>query len=169
MEKISFYTVSKEYLDYLRQFENKISNHNNVDGGTYVGIVLKQGEYNYFVPLTSYNPTKENKMKKRSRIIIRLFEKDNQSNKLGYMLFNNMIPVPLSELVRIDLSDKTIAKNKMMDKQYIFMNSILERIKNKAHTVYRNRVNGDNYFVNWCCDFELLERKSSEFVYKKYK
>ncbi|HCS93141.1 MAG TPA: type III toxin-antitoxin system ToxN/AbiQ family toxin [Bavariicoccus seileri] len=158
-----FYTIKDEYVQYLRKFDSKVHYQYKDNASTYVGIVLVKNNFNYFVPLSSYskkNPTKDKRMKERDRIVIRLFELGNLNNPLGYLLFNNMIPVPNSELLPIVL-DLSISKHKMMSKQIIFMKAINDKIHNKAETVYRKSVfDKDKYYVNFCCDFKILEAKA---------
>lgn len=163
--KIQLQTISKKYLNYLQKYDTKISNHTATDGGVYVGAVLGiNHDISYFVPLTSYSKKKEQKMKYRKQFILSLHELGDGNNKLGYMLFNNMIPVPKTELQKIDLSDQTIPKNNMMKLQQTYMRTIINGIESKAEVVYRKRIQGNPYFVNWCCDFTLLEQKCMEFI-----
>ena len=46
--------------------------------------------------------------------------------------------------------------------------SILSGIENKSAVVYRKQIDGDPYYVKWCCDFTLLERKCIEFIENKH-
>lgn len=163
--KIYLYTISNSYINYLQQFDKKVSLHNSAQGGVYVGAVLEiSKDVSYFVPLTSYSKEKEVKMKHRKQLILSLHELGNSDNKLGYMLFNNMIPVPKTELQLIDLSDQSIPKNRMMKLQQTYMRSILSGIENKSAVVYRKQIDGDPYYVKWCCDFTSLERRCIEFI-----
>ena len=167
--KIYLYTISNSYINYLQQFDTKISLHNSTQGSVYVGAVLEiSNDVSYFVPLTSYSKKKEVKMKQRKQLVLSLHELGNRDNKLGYMLFNNMIPVPKTELQLIDLSDQSIPKNRMMKLQQTYMRSILSGIENKSAVVYRKQINGDPYYVRWCCDFTLLERKCIEFIENRH-
>lgn len=163
--KIYLYTISNSYINYLQQFDTKISLHNSTQGSVYVGAVLEiSNDVSYFVPLTSYSKKKEVKMKQRNQLVLSLHELGNRDNKLGYMLFNNMIPVPKTELQLIDLSDQSIPKNRMMKLQQTYMRSILSGIENKSAVVYRKQIDGDPYFRNWCCDFKLLEEKHNDYI-----
>ena len=167
--KIYLYTISNSYINYLQQFDTKISLHNSTQGSVYVGAVLEiSNDVSYFVPLTSYSKNKEVKMKQRKQLILSLHELGNRDNKLGYILFNNMIPVPKTELQLIDLSDQNIPKNRMMKLQQTYMRSILSGIESKSAVVYRKQIDGDPYYVRWCCDFTLLERKCVEFIGSTY-
>ena len=56
MEELKIYSVSDEYIEYLRKkepniYSNKIDNR--IHTRKYVGIVLKLGKYNYYVPMSS--------------------------------------------------------------------------------------------------------------------
>lgn len=167
--KIYLYTISNSYINYLQQFDTKISLHNSTQGSVYVGAVLEiSNDVSYFVPLTSYSKEKEERMKHRKQLVLSLHELGDSDNKLGYMLFNNMIPVPKTELQLIDLSDQSIPKNRMMKLQQTYMRSILSGIENKSAVVYRKQIDGDPYYVRWCCDFSLLERKCIEFIDSNY-
>lgn len=167
--KIYLYTISNSYINYLQQFDKKISLHNSAQGGVYVGAVLEiSNDVSYFVPLTSYSKKKEGKMKHRKQFVLSLHELGNSDNKLGYMLFNNMIPVPKTELQLIDLSDQSIPKNRMMKLQQTYMRSIISGIESKSAVVYRKQINGDLYYVKWCCDFTLLERRCIKFIDSNY-
>lgn len=167
--KIYLYTISNSYMNYLQAFDTRISLHNSTQGGVYVGAVLEiSNDVSYFVPLTSYSKEKEEKMKHRKQFVLSLHELRNSNNKLGYMLFNNMIPVPKTELQLIDLSDQSIPKNRMMKLQQTYMRSILSGIENKSAVVYRKQIDGDPYYVKWCCNFTLLERKCVEFIERNH-
>ena len=165
----SFYTVTDEYINYLREFESKVHYQYENNASTYVGVVLKKNDFNYFIPLSSYkkgNPEKDKAMKKRSRIVTRLFEIGNINNPLGYLLHHNMIPVPDSELIPLPLDLKK-PKHKMMQKQLIYMKSISEKIENKSEVVYRKAAHEkDGYYLKFSCDFKLLEAKATLYSKK---
>ena len=162
---INLYKVSDRYLNYLQQFDSRVSSHNSTEGGTYVGTILKTTDgILYFVPLSSYKPNKEARMRNRQQITIYLYEDGNNNNKLGYLLLNNMIPVPGTELTLVDLSNQSIPKNRMMLLQQIYIRKNSEKIKRKAAVVYRKQIEGNPYFRNWCCDFKLLEEKHNDYI-----
>lgn len=162
---INLYKVSDRYLNYLQQFDSRVSSHNSAEGGTYVGTILKTTDgILYFVPLSSYKPNKEARMRNRQQITIYLHEDGNNNNKLGYLLLNNMIPVPGTELTLVDLSDQSIPKNRMMLLQQIYIRRNSEKIKRKAAVVYRKQIEGNPYFRNWCCDFKLLEERHNDYI-----
>ena len=56
MEELLFYTVDRNYIRYLSEFESHISYNKDEIGHSrpYLGIVLRIEKYEYFVPLYSY-------------------------------------------------------------------------------------------------------------------
>lgn len=163
-EDLRFYSVTDKYIDFLFEYDKKVARQKGYKGErNYCGTVLKIGFLNYFVPFTSYKADKEEQMNRRNRIVLKIHELDNLDNQLGYLLFNNMIPVPESELIPIiiDLnSELTTPKDRMLLKQYLFIKEEenTDRILNKAELVYRKQTEGrDGYYQNWCCNFKKLE------------
>jgi protein AbiQ len=67
---INFYTVSKEYIKYLKNFENKIPNVEYKDRKDkfFCGVVLTINNLNYFAPISSYN------QRKRTNIIMKILD-----------------------------------------------------------------------------------------------
>lgn len=166
--ELQLYTISDQYVTYAHSMEPKVSLQDTYEGERdYCGIILQQGQYSYFAPLSSYNPDKETKMKKRTRIIIRLFEKNNPKNRLGYILLNNMLPVPTSEVQQVHINlGNGIPKERMLLNQYLFISDdeVSQRIEQKAKTVYRKRCAGqDDFYNTFCNDFKLLEEKMPDF------
>ena len=52
--KLKWYIADKEYVNYLRQFDEKVE---NIDYNTklkpYIGILITINEFNYYVPISS--------------------------------------------------------------------------------------------------------------------
>ena len=59
LKELLFYTISRDYIKYLSDFENHISYNKEELGHTrpYLGIVLRIENYDYFAPLYSYKET----------------------------------------------------------------------------------------------------------------
>lgn len=49
---LKIYYLKNDYIDYLRQFDNKVA-YNKNSTRPYVGIVYRINEFNYFAPLSS--------------------------------------------------------------------------------------------------------------------
>ena len=104
MEELKIYSVSDEYIEYLRKkepnvYSNKIDNR--IHTRKYIGIVLKLGKYNYYVPMSSpkesdYQIAGEQKVIKKSIVpIMRIVVKNSKGEKelKGTLRISHMIPV----------------------------------------------------------------------------
>ena len=93
--KLDFYDVDKNYIEFLQNAEFDARGYTCVPNMEYgnrnqkflCGIVLKVGQFNYYVPVTSYK-------KQQSENILIKFEKDKKNPIKGSLRFNYMIPVP---------------------------------------------------------------------------
>ena len=88
MDKLSFYDVDKEYIDYLKQEEIKQRGFTKVPNMEYeneqkflCGIVLSINNINYYVPVTSYK-------KKKSESFLIIFDDDKYNKIKGSLRFN---------------------------------------------------------------------------------
>ena len=103
---MKLYSVSDEYIRYLRQFETRVyDNKEKIRTNTrkYLGIVLNINNFNYYVPMSSPKKSdyKNNQIRKSVIPIIRIVsqeEIDNVPKLKGTLRISNMIPVPESEL-----------------------------------------------------------------------
>ena len=90
MEEFKLYSVSDDYVEWLRkEFPNVYSNKINSRTHTrkYLGVVLRIGEYHYYVPMSSpkdsdYQIAGTNKVIKKSIVpIIRIIVKNKNGEK----------------------------------------------------------------------------------------
>ena len=53
-DKFKWYVVKKEYVNYLRKFDDKVEciDYDN-SLKPYIGIVIKIEDYNYYIPISS--------------------------------------------------------------------------------------------------------------------
>ena len=88
-DKLKWYIVEKEYVNYLRRFDNKVENINYNDRfKPYLGIIVAIEEINYYVPISSVKD-KHYKMNEDLDFI-----KINENDRiLGVLNLNNMIPI----------------------------------------------------------------------------
>ena len=93
---MKLYTISEEYINYLKQFSENIK-YNKNESRPYVGIILEINGHNYFAPLGSPKPKHINM--KESMDFIKI---DN--GQAGVINLNNMIPVSLEYVKQIDFS-----------------------------------------------------------------
>ena len=110
MKKLKWYIVDKQYVKYLKTFDDKVEDIEYKDNlKPYLGIVLKVGEFDYYVPISS--PKKKHNEMKDSLDFIKI--RDKNSNILGVLNLNNMIPILNSEicLLKYEENLKTTRKN----------------------------------------------------------
>lgn len=158
---MKIYYVDESYINSLRRIDGKVLF--NKSTRPYLGIVLTVNNLNYFVPLSS---PKENK-KISNQLVVKMFEVNNIENKLGYLLFLNMIPVPNRYLTEVDMEQIKIQDSdyyQLLVKQLIFIRQEEERILSKAQKVYRNAVINQVPFISEICvDFRALETYAMRF------
>ncbi len=164
MEELLFYTVDKNYIKYLSEFESHISYNKDEIGHSrpYLGIVLKIDNYKYFVPLYSY---KEHYKKYKNNPSF--FFVYNQKNiPLAIIKFSSMIPVPK------DISVTSVLEYNKQDKkykdliaaEYRYINSNKKEIYKRANKMYVAVTKHKNNFLKTiACNFKLLEEKSIEY------
>lgn len=159
-KKLKFYTVTKEYMQYLKKFESKImDNEGKKEKRPYLGVIIKIDENSYFAPLSSPKP-KHLKLKKS----IDFVAIDN--GVLGGINLNNMIPVKDGFFKENDIEKEADEKYKsLIRKQLTWCNENKEKIIKKAeklHSIITTKRENSKIW-NRCCDFSLLEEKALEY------
>lgn len=157
--RLNFYTVDSEYFDFLRRFEPRVpfvKEHR-----PFLGIVLKVNYKNYFAPLGS--PKEKHKLMNRQRDLIKI-----DDGKLGVINLNNMIPIPESRCIKLNLDEMGDEQYRiLLRKQLIWCNDNSKEIIEKAEKLYESICyfdRPDSMLKNRCCDFRLLERKCIEYM-----
>ena len=172
-EKLRWYVVNKDYINYLQQYDNKVENIDyKVKLKPYIGIIIKINNFNYYVPISSFKE-KHYKIKEDMDFI-----KLTQNNKiLGVLNLNNMIPILDEDIFILKYKDIEKYRDFISEKDkklYIsFLNFELNLINKKANKIrksalklYRERDNNPNSKISRrCCNFKLLEEKS--LLYKR--
>lgn len=162
---MKLYNVTDDYVNFLRQFDSKVP-ENKIEKRPFVGIVFSISGNNFFAPLSSPKQ-KHLRMKNGAD-----FHKINGGQQ-GAINFNNMIPIPTSELILIDINSITdIGYKNLLNSQLKFINSIQKVLEKKAENLYR-LVGSDDRFLSSnqikikqrCIDFGLLQEKSD--LYKQ--
>ena len=177
MEKLHWYIVDKKYIEYLKNFDDKIQNVDyKLNLKPFIGIVIKINNFDYYVPISSPKP-KHYKMKDG----IDFIRVKHQNRILGVLNLNNMIPI-LDKYVTI-LKYKEIEKYRFFKSEeqknlYISLLNIelkcinlkYEEIKRKAMKLYLERLNNKNSRISQrCCDFKFLESKLNQFILNQEK
>lgn len=128
IDKLNFYTVSNEYIEYLYQFDKKVP-YNKDAKRPYIGVVLKIKDINYFAPL--FSPKKSHLKYSDNPTYMKI------GSNYGIVRFNNMIPVPLDELKYININNIKDRKYRMLlISQNHFIKLHSEKIFKKALKLY---------------------------------
>lgn len=157
MEALRVYRVLDKYVAFLHSRDFRVQ-YNKHTSRPYIGIVLRVGEFKYFVPMESPKPNHKN-IKPGPHIL------KMDKGRLGLLGFNNMIPVREEALISFNISDEpNEAYARLLEKQVYFCNRNKTEIFNKASRTYYEVVNKENKFLERVsCDFKKLERASRQF------
>lgn len=123
MEELLFYTIDREYIKYLSEFESHISYNKDELGHCrpYLGIVLKIENYKYFVPLYSY---KEHYKKYKNNPSF-FFVYNRKNRPLAIIKFSSMIPVPnnLNVINLLKYNEQDDKYRNLVASEYRYINS----------------------------------------------
>ena len=181
MEQFKLYSVSDEYVEWLRKdFPNVYSNKINSRTHTrkYLGVVLQIGQYNYYVPMSSpkdsdYQIAGASKVIKKSIVpIIRIVVKNSDGEKelKGTLRISHMIPVPESELELYDLENESDDTYKdLVQNEMIFIRKNREKIDSNAKLLYKQKLANDTTagYVKSALDYKALEGLCDLFIKRK--
>lgn len=161
MGKLRFYHIRDGYIDFLHKLDKRVQ-MNKGQHRPYVGIVLKIGEYDYYVPLESPKPNHTNI--KSGGPVLKL-----DDGKLGLMGFNNMIPVRKFQLLEFDiLAEPDEHYKALLLKQLEYCEKNRQIIFARAEKTYQKATDGKNSFYRKvCCDFKRLEKNCDKYKVKK--
>ena len=193
---MDIYEVTTDYVEFLRKFEpDKIlRNRDDKFGRKFVGIIVQNDKYKYVVPLSSPKYLKDYKIKGYTGkglpddfsfisyadriemlkatsvpvVYMNNIGKDGKIDVLGKIQCNNMIPVPDSEIKKVDLDGmEDVAYKTLMQKQIQFIRKNADEIiKKHINPVYINRKKNRTdigYIKNATPNFSLLEEKCEEY------
>ena len=177
MEEFKLYSVSDDCVEWLRkEFPNVYSNKINSRTHTrkYLGVVLRIGEYHYYVPMSSPKDSDcqiagTNKVIKKSIVpIIRIIVKNKNGEKelKGTLRISHMIPVPTSELELYDLENESDSTYKdLIHNEMIFIRKHREKIISNAKVMYNQKASNDTTagYVKAALDIQALEMLCDEY------
>ena len=161
----SFYIVDSAYCDYLRKADPRVPyTMDKKSIRPFVGIVFTINGFNYYAPLTSPKP-KHLHMKNQID-----FLKINNGT-WGAINFNNMIPVSLDSLTKVEMqitdtdSKSDIDYKNLLANQLSWCNSNKEIILKQADKLYRTIVQGKSWdnLSSRCCNFVLDEKRCMDY------
>ena len=164
----SFVAVSDNYIAYLQTSEPHVmpnKTNTRIYHRKYIGIIEELNGFKYFVPLSSpkaHDYLSNGKIKKDSLVTIHI--KDNK-NLFATLKFNNMIPVPESEIINFDLNSEGDLKYKLiLLNELFFIRKNGYKIEATAKNLYKAKVNQSNEpaskqaVLNITLDFSKLEK-----------
>ena len=151
--------IDEKYINFLREYDKKVCFNKN-ESRPYVGVLFAVKGNKYFAPLSS--PKDKFKKRKNDVDFMRI-----DAGNLGYINFNNMIPVPDNAILprKIEHIKRTDYK-KLLYKQLKWLKKHEEEIVYKASKLYKsykNRTLRQNVYER-CCNFFLLEKKMKGYV-----
>lgn len=161
MGKLKFYHIREGYIDFLHKVDNRVQ-LNKGQRRPYVGIVLRVGDFDYYVPLES--PKANHANIKSGGPVLKL-----DHGKLGIMGFNNMIPVRKYHLLDFNILAEQDAQYKaLLLKQLAYCEKNKQLIFARAQKTYQKAVEGNNpFYRKICCDFRRLELCCEKYKVKK--
>lgn len=178
MSDLKIYSVSDEYIAYLREeipnvYSNKVENRTHTR--KYVGVVIEISGYKYYIPMSSpkdtdYQIAGENRVIKKSIVpIIRIVIKNTAGEKelKGTLRISHMIPVPESELELFDLDNESDAEYKdLVQNEIIFIRKNKEKIISNANLLYKQKKENDTTagYVKSALDYATLEKMCDAYM-----
>ena len=170
-----FVAITDEYIQYLQKAEPHVMS-NKIDERTYhrkyVGIVEELNGFKYFVPLSSPKTKDYENGKIRKDSLITIYIKDSK-NLFATLRFNNMIPVPESEIINFNLNDEGDLKYKLIVfNELYFIRQNSTKIEKTASNLYKAKVNQSKEpafkqpILNVTLDFLKLEELCKNFKRK---
>ena len=164
MEELLFYTVDRDYIKYLSEFEKHVSYNKEEKGHSrpYLGIVLKIENFEYFVPLYSY---KDHYVKYKNNPSF-FFVYDKKNKPISIIKFSAMIPVPkYSNVINLlEYSELEKKYKNLISAEYRYINANKKEIYKRADKMYIAVTKHKNNFLKTiACDFKKLEEKSLKY------
>lgn len=180
IDDFKMYSVSDKYIDFLRtRYPNVYSNKEIQRTHTrkYIGIVLRIGDFCYYVPLSSpkrsdYQQAGSQQVIKKSIVpIIRIVARNSQGNKelKGTLCVSHMIPVPESELELYDLEhEQDLAYKDLVQDELLFIRRNKAKIENNVKLMYKQKQEGGSAgYIKSALDFKALEKRCTEYIAAK--
>jgi protein AbiQ len=159
--KLQFYTVTDDYIEFLQKIEPKIQNNRRGNRQRpYVGVILTMGIHNYFAPLSSYKPQHD---KINNNTIFKIYGKD-KTEKLAVLKLNNMFPVLPTVIARMDFNKEEYHYKRLLLKEYSYIIKHQKAIQDRARKLYNDVMKGDKFYSTICCNFALLEQEYVKFA-----
>lgn len=191
-KKIRLYTIDVDYVEYLHNADNEVYFENTPEykNKPYVGIIITNNGYNYFIPLTSAKE-KHKKLKNSSDSHLLIYENLSLAHSMSIdtsaWIFNvveinnvqhikhilsvldlkKMIPVPTGAYYKTDIEHISSSEYKrLLLKEYEFIRPKQDSIVKKVEKMYNNQVKTGKIFSGFC-NFRLLEEMCDKYKTNK--
>ena len=155
---IRIYEIKSEYIKYLSNYQKHIfTQADRKDTRKYIGIIFEVKGVKYFAPLSSFKE-KHKKMRESVDFI--------KIKDYAVINLNNMIPVPNSQIIDIDINkEKNPSYKYLLQAESREINNQRNKIRKNAEIVYSHKKhNGDSTdLAKRTNNFELLEKLCKEF------
>ena len=157
-EKLDFYEVNVDYVKYLKQFDSRIPNVEYQNRNKFLcGTLFKINGLNYFAPVSSFN------IKQSSNYVIEV-----GNVPVGSVRYSFMFPVPDAEIKQKVINNESDYQYRFLLRQELkYCNKNREVIQSKAKAIYHKALDKNTTYHQFCCDFQLLEKKCKEWIYDK--
>lgn len=158
-QKLYFYEVEDDYIEYLSKFDIKImysKRENRKFKRKYIGILFQITNKYYIAPLSSF---KEKHRTIKERIdFIKIGDK-------AVINLNNMFPVKLEHIKKVAIEEeKDYNYKELLRNEYKLCLPKFKKIIASANVLYRQVTVYKMKISERCCDFKLLEQKCE--IYK---
>jgi protein AbiQ len=158
---VKFYVVNNNYIQWMKAADESVRENK---GRPYIGVVLQINGIEYLAPLTSHKP-KHDSILDSFPLVFKIKELGNETNKLGMVQLNNMIPVPATERQLLDLSTLDPKYQALINLQQIYLRKHQDQILKKAEKLYHIVAVGQAQgLIQRCCNFSALEAAMGKFV-----
>lgn len=174
---MKFYTIDIQYLQKLNQLDPEVFYAANYSNKPYVGIIVMNGNYEYFIPLTSAKPKHINwkNITKHNYIVYEMskpldnipnnwiYKLNSQTGEIKHILsvleIRKMIPVPKGKYNQILFQNITdVQYRNLLEKEFNFLKPYFADISHKAAALYNKQVS-TGVVEDFCCNFKLLEKE----------
>lgn len=157
-----FYTVSNEYITYLKTLDRKVPDNYNGER-PFIGVIITVNSIEYIAPLSSPKEHLE-KIPNWKPSCLKIYSRKGNKEFLGVVNLNYMIPVLASEVTLLDSSSRGEEYKTLLDKQFEFLKLKKEDLHARAKKLHHLvKVLKNEHFVTISCDFELLENNYANF------
>lgn len=158
-QKLNFYEVDDEYIEYLSLYDEKIMNakiRERKFKRKYIGILFEIiNNVLYIAPLSSYKE-KHKKMKERIDFI--------KIGDMSVINLNNMFPVNKMNIQRVEIEkEKDENYKQLLRNEYNLCIPKFRKIIKNANALYKQVTIYNMLIKERCCDFKFLESISIKY------